>query len=370
MCAAPIKAARYPLQYIEVKALPAKRETEDKGYAQLKADMKAGTLKNVYLFHGEETYLREYYLDQLRKKLIPAGFEEFNYHKLQGKGLSVQTLSDTVEAFPMMCEKTLVIVSDFDIFKLGEEQTAELIALLADFPDDCCLVFVYDLLEYKPDKKMKKLCAALARAVQTVEFKTQGQSDLINWVGRRFRALGKEIDRQSAEHLIFTCGNLMTGLIPEIEKIAAYTRGSRVTVEEINAVADPIIDAMIYDITNEMSRGNYDAAADTLGKLLKMQEEPIVILALIGKELRKLYTARLAIECGKDRYWLMDIWGMRSDYPAKLLLSSARNFSKEWCREGIIQCKKLDVQMKSQTGFDSQGELKLLLMRLAQGGKR
>ena len=320
----------------------------------------------MYVFHGEETYLREYYLDQLRKKLIPAGFEEFNYHKLEGKALSVQALSDIVEALPMMCEKTLVTVTDFDIFKLNEEQRGQLIALLSDFPDYCCLVVVYDIIEYKPDKKMKKLYAALNGAAQIVEFKTQGQSDLINWVTRRFKALGKDIDRQSAEHLIFTCGSLMTGLIPEIEKIAAYTRGTKVSVEDINAVADPVIDAMIYDITNEISRRNYDAAADTLGKLLKMQEEPIVILALIGKELRKLYTARIALDGGKDRYWLMDIWNMRSDYPAKLLLGSAKHFSKEWCRNGIEMCKALDVQMKSQTGFDSEGELKLLLMRLAQ----
>lgn len=346
--------------------MPLKKETEDKGYAQLKQDLKTGQLRTVYVFHGEETYLREYYLDQLRKKLIPAGFEEFNYHKLEGKALSVQALSDIVEALPMMCEKTLVTVTDFDIFKLNEEQRGQLIALLSDFPDYCCLVVVYDIIEYKPDKKMKKLYAALNGAAQIVEFKTQGQSDLINWVTRRFKALGKDIDRQSAEHLIFTCGSLMTGLIPEIEKIAAYTRGTKVSVEDINAVADPVIDAMIYDITNEISRRNYDAAADTLGKLLKMQEEPIVILALIGKELRKLYTARIALDGGKDRYWLMDIWNMRSDYPAKLLLGSAKHFSKEWCRNGIEMCKALDVQMKSQTGFDSEGELKLLLMRLAQ----
>ncbi len=346
--------------------MPLKKETEDKGYAQLKQDLKTGQLRTVYVFHGEETYLREYYLDQLRKKLIPAGFEEFNYHKLEGKALSVQALSDIVEALPMMCEKTLVTVTDFDIFKLNEEQRGQLIALLNDFPDYCCLVVVYDIIEYKPDKKMKKLYAALNGAAQIVEFKTQGQSDLINWVTRRFKALGKDIDRQSAEHLIFTCGSLMTGLIPEIEKIAAYTRGTKVSVEDINAVADPVIDAMIYDITNEISRRNYDAAADTLGKLLKMQEEPIVILALIGKELRKLYTARIALDGGKDRYWLMDIWNMRSDYPAKLLLGSAKHFSKEWCRNGIEMCKALDVQMKSQTGFDSEGELKLLLMRLAQ----
>lgn len=350
--------------------MPMKKQTEDKGYAQFKRDMKEGETRPIYIFYGEETYLREYYLDQLRRKLIPAGFEEFNYHKVEGKNLNVQALGDIVEALPMMCEKTLVIVTDFDLYKLNEEQRGQLIALLSDFPPYCCLVFVYDILEYKPDRKLKKLHAALTEHAQAVEFRAQGQNDLINWITRRFKALGKEIDRQSAEHLIFMCGSLMTGLIPEIEKIGAYTKGPRVTIDDINAVADPVIDAMIFDITNEISAGNYDAAADTLGKLLKLQEEPIVILALIGKEIRKLYTARIALEGGKDRYWLMDIWGMRSDYPAKLLLNSARRFTKEWCRDGIALCKKLDVQMKSQAAFDSAGELKALLMRLAQGARQ
>ncbi len=350
--------------------MPGKKETESKAYRQLKADLKAKTPMNLYVFYGEETYLREYYLDQLRKQLIPDGFEAFNYHRLEGKGLTVQALSDAVEALPMMCARTLVTVTDWEMFKLPEDQRSQLISLLADFPKECCLVFVYDTVEYKPDKKMKKLYAALTEHVEIVEFRAQGQSDLINWVSRRFQALGKDIDRQTAEHLIFTCGGLMTGLIPEIEKIAAYTRGKAVTVADIDAVADPVIEAIVYELTNAVSRGDYDAAADVLGRLLKLQEEPVVLLSLIGKELRKLYTARIALDGGKDRYWLMDIWGMRSDYPAKLLLSSARNFTREWCRDGIQMCQRLDMQMKSQAGFDSQGGLKLLLVRLAQGARR
>ena len=38
-----------------------------------------------------------------------------------------------------------------------------------------------------------------------------------------------------------------------------------------------------------------------LGELLRMQTEPIVILAAVGKELRRLYTARMALDAGKDR---------------------------------------------------------------------
>lgn len=52
-----------------------------------------------------------------------------------------------------------------------------------------------------------------------------------------------------------------------------------------------------------------------------MQEEPIRILAALGKTLRQLYTARLAIDGDKDVLWLKDLWRMKSDYPAKKLCS-------------------------------------------------
>ena len=240
----------------------------NKAYQQLKRDIAAGTLGTVYLFYGEETYLRAYYLDQVVKKLVPTGLEEFNYHKLEGKGLTVQALAEQVEAMPMLSERTVVQVVDFDLFKLGDEQRKALVALLEDFPDYCCLIFVYDLLEYKPNRTMKNLCKALEAHAAVVKFETQGRGDLLNWVGRRFRAAGKTIDTQTAEHLLFTCGNLMDGLIPEIGKIAAYAKGSAVTKADIDAVAAPILEAQVFEMTAAISKGDYDRAAEELGTLL------------------------------------------------------------------------------------------------------
>ena len=344
----------------------ANKTTPNKGYQKLKADLAEGTIGEIYIFHGEESYLREYYLGELKKKLVPAGFEEFNFHKLAGKGLSMQDLADAVEAMPMMAERTLVTVTDCDLFKLPDEQRTALLTLLNDFPEYCCLVFVYDQIEYKPNKTYKKLCEALDKHALPVRFDVQDKSDLINWIARRFRALGKDIDAQTAEHLIFTCGSLMTGLIPEIEKIGAYTTGKRVTVEDINAVADPILDAVVFDMTNAVTKGDYDRASELLGQLLKKQEEPFMILSVIGKELRKIYTARLALDNGKDTLWLMHLWGMRSDYPARLLLEAARKTTGEWCADSLKLCEKLDRRMKSEKGIDDVGEIKLLLMQLAQ----
>ena len=342
----------------------AERKTPNKGYQKLKSDLSAGNIGQVYIFYGEESYLREYYLGEIKKKLVPAGFEEFNYHRLSGKTLTMQELSEAVEAMPMMAERTLVVVTDCDLFKLPEEQRTALIALLNDFPPYCCLVFVYDLVEYKPSKTYKKLYEALDKNAQSVKFEAQERSDLINWIARRFRALGKGIDAQTAEHLIFTCGALMTGLVPEIEKIGAYAKGRAITQKDIDAVADPVLSAEVFRLSDAVLQGNYDGAARILGDLLKMQTEPIMILAALGSQLRRIYTARMAIDSGKDKYWLMELWEMKSDYPAKLLLSAAKKTTAAWCADAVQMCQVLDRRMKSEKGVDAVGELKLLLVRL------
>lgn len=341
-----------------------KAPKSNEAFQKLKTDLSAGTPACAYIFYGEESYLREYYLGELRKKLVPAGFEEFNYHVLEGKDLTVQALAEMAEAMPMMTERTLIVVTDYDIFRLGEEQREKLVAFLGDIPPYCCLVFVYSTVEYKPNKTMKKLCKAIGDHVETVEFRAADSSDLIAWITRRFRALGKEIDRQTAEYLIFTCGGLMTGLVPEITKIGTYAKGRTITQKDIDAVADPVLSAEVFRLSDAVLEGNYDKAASILGELLKMQTEPILILASLGSQLRRIYTARLAIDSGKDKYWLMELWEMKSDYPAKLLLSAAKKTTTAWCADAVKMCQTLDRRMKSEKGIDAVGELKLLLVRL------
>lgn len=341
-----------------------KTTSKSEAFQKFKADLREGNIGCAYIFHGEESYLREHYLGELRKLLVPAGFEDFNYHKLEGKDLTVQMLAEMAEAMPMLSERTLIVVTDFDLFKLNEEQREKLIAFLEDVPPYCCVVFVYDTVEYKPNRTMKKLHKAVSDYVETVEFKAQDSSDLTAWIAKRFRALDKEIDRQTAEYLIFLCGGLMTGLIPEIQKIAAYTKGKTVTQKEIDAVADPVLSAEVFRMTDAVAQGDYNRAAAILGDLLKMQTEPIVILAALGSQLRRIYTARMAIDAGKDKYWLMELWDMKSDYPAKLLLSAAKKTSADWCADAVKMCQTLDRRMKSERGIDNVGELKMLLVRL------
>ena len=337
-----------------------KAKADDTAYKQLKKDIAAGTIGSLYVFHGEESYLRDFYLGKMRQKLLPAGMEEFNLHTLTGKEFDVKKLQEMVDCLPMMSERTLIVVNDYDIYKGDKEG---LIRVLSDLPEYVCLVFVYDLIEYKADARTK-LAGLLKNRGSVVPFNRQGQNDLVDWISRRFRALDHDIGTEDAKYLMFLCGDLMNGLISEIGKIGAYAKGHRVTRADIDAVATPQLDAVVFQMTDAIAAGSFDRAASVLGDLFHMQEAPIKLLAVLGKQIRQLYSARLALEHRKGTAYLMEQWGMRNSYPAEKLMNAARKFSLSWCRRAVIRCGEVDLAMKS-TGADGEELLIGLLMELA-----
>ena len=91
-----------------------------------------------------------------------------------------------------------------------------------------------------------------------------------------------------------------------------------------------------------------------------------MILSVMGKYFRQLYTARLYLDRGKSRNDFMALWNMKSSYPADKLLDAARRFSLEWCRHAVRRCSETEFLLKASYGQE-QEVLTGLLMELAAG---
>ena len=342
--------------------MPPKGKPDTAGYQKLKKDLSGKQPGQLYIFHGEETYLRDHYLGRLRELLLSGGMGEFNLHEIAAKDMSPHALEEAVDCLPMMSERTLIQVVDFDLFKAGEKDREAYIHILSQLPEYCCVVFVYDLIDYKADARTK-LAAALKAHGTVVNFIRQDQGDLVDWVRRRFHALGKEIDSRLALDLIFLCGDLMHNLIGEIEKIAAYAKGLHITRSDIEAVATPQLDAVVFRMTDAIGEGQFDRAMGVLGELFQMQEAPIKIMWSLGRQMRQIYSARLALERGKGTEFVAGLWNLKP-YPADKLVRSAKRFSLPWCRRAVVRCGQVDLAMKS-TGQDGKELLTSLMLELA-----
>jgi len=343
--------------------MPPKKKPDTSGFEKLKKDLSAGKPGQLYIFHGEETYLRDYYLGRLRDTVLTGGLGEFNRHDLGAKDMSPRALEEAVDCLPMMAERTFVQVTDFDLFKAGEKDREEYVRILSNLPDYCCLVFLYDLIDYKPDARTK-LAAAVKEHGAAVNFVRQSRRELADWVRRHFKALGKDIDIKLCEYLIELCGDLMHSLQQEIGKIAAYAKGPGITRADIDAVATPQLSAVAFRIADAIGEKDYDRAARILGDLYQMQKSPYEILGALSKQLRQFYSARLALDRRKGSAYVRELWGM--SYPPDRLMNSARRFSLSWCRRAVLLCARTDLDMKS-TGQDPNELLTTLLLELANG---
>ena len=342
----------------------AKKNEQPEGLQILKQAIRAKDPGRLYFFYGEEVFLLHHYLEQLRKVIIDELTESFNYHKLTSETFDIRDFADAVENLPMMAERTMVVVDEIDIFKMNEGDREKMIDIFSDIPDYCTVVFTYETTAFKPDKRLKKLWDAVNKHGELIEFAKQSQRDLVTWITRHFAANGKRINPDLCAYLIDITDGTMTSLAGEISKICAYSGADEIRKSDIDAVTEPVLDAVIYQMTDALSQGEYGGALIKLQQLLKMQQDPIFILASIGSHFRRLATARTLLDNGKTSTELMRLCGM-ADYPARKTMNAASRFGAKFYARAAELVLESDRQMK--TSYDDPKRiLEVLIIDLAQ----
>ena len=317
----------------------AKKNQKDESKLNYAAEVRALRERGperLYFLWGPEDYLREQYLLTLKKLCLPEGEDSFSFHRLNGPELDPLALREAIDAVP-----------------------------LSDVPDSCTVAFVQNA-RFEPDGRIK-LVKGVRAAGRDLKFTQASQGQLIDWIVRRFGALGKGVELEAIQRLIFISGDLMSRLIPEIEKVAAYAKGEKVTAADVEAVANHIPEAVIFDMTDFIAQKKNNAAVSVLAELLSdKNNEPIPILAMLGAQMRRLYAARLAAEKGLGTKFVVDSCGLKYDFLATKLLQSARGFSLPQLRRAIELCAEADYKMKSSS-LDDRELLTETVLRIAAG---
>lgn len=344
----------------------AKQSRRDEGKLNYSAEireLKERGPGRLYFLWGPEDYLREQYLLTLKKLCLPEGEDGFSYKRLNGPELDARALQQAVDAIPFMSERSFVELRGIDLNKLAEPDAC--LKVLGDIPDYCTVAFVQSAA-FEPDGRLK-LTKGLRSLAREIKFTPQTQGMLTDWIVRRFAAAGKSVELAAAQRLIFISGDLMSRLIPEIEKVAAYAREERVTVADVEAVASHIPEADIFEMTEMIAQRKTNSALSILAELMADREnEPIAVLAVLGGQMRRLYAARLAIEQQLGSKYVMEVCALKYDFIANKLLNAARGFSLSQLRSAVELCCEMDYRMKSASG-DPRELLKETVLRIAAG---
>ena len=271
-----------------------------------------------------------------------------------------------MDAMPFLTERSVIEVRGLDTNKLPEEESARFMALISDIPDYCTVALVMDT-EFSPDGRLK-VTKALKKHGELLQFTAQDGGDLIRWAARRFAAWDKRISPADAEYLITITGGLMNRMIPEIDKISAYAKDSVVTRADIDAVTEKVPDAVVFELTDLLAAGNVDGAMEKLAELLTDKDNvPIMLLAVVGQQMRRLYAAKVAAAEHLGVQDVMELCGVRYDFIAQKLLQQARRFPIEVLERAVVRCAEADYAMKHDNTADDLGLLQKILLDVMVG---
>ena len=157
----------------------------------------------------------------------------------------------------------------------------------------------------------------------------------------------------------------MTRLDGEIEKICAYSGAEEIVQQDIDAVVEPTLEAVVYDISDAIVARNFAQAIDKLQTILKMGELPIKLLAAIGAQMRRLNSARILIGEGKGAGELQTIYKIKSSWAADKTMKQAKGLSDKFCSQAVLLCRDTDYKLKTSYD-DPQRLLELLVCSLAE----
>ena len=322
-------------------------------------EFKAGTVRNVYLFYGPETYIRKSALATLQKKLLMPGLEAMNCTFMQSP--TAQQIVENCETLPMMGDWRLVVVQGLELLENGKvkdeaQESAALCAYLPRVPQTTCLIFECET----PDKR-KKLCQTLMKLPGAVSFDTLSDARLAQWMNQTLKPLGKKIDAQACAQLAFTSGRDLTMLHGELQKLAAYA-GDRteITQEDIERVATHTAECTVFAMVDALVDGQAQQAFSLLSVLLESGEQRLGVLALITRQYRQMMYAKDMMDSRMPQAQMMKALGVPSFALNKLMRRAGRR-TMEQLRGQLELCVQTDYDIKRGAVREEAGLDRLML---------
>ena len=343
----------------------AKEKKKPMNYSQELKRLREDGPARVYILRGEEDFLRDSFLAELKKLCVEEGTEAFNYHRFRGASPELGALTEAINSMPFMGERTLTEIRDFDINKTSGYDPEGLKKLMSDVPEWATVAFVFPP-GYAPDNRLAAV-KAIKKAGIDLEFTAPPENQLIPWVKRRVAAQGKQIDGQTASYLLWVCGTRMNTLIPELVKIAGAAAGTEITRADIDAVAKRSPETTIFNLTDALGAREYDKAASLLVDLLADRDEPPQKqIYMVSEQFRRLYVAKLAQDYNLGDGYITDCIPELSGrtYPLTLLKRACRNYSRSRLARAVEKCAACDFAMRDN-GPDPAALMKELLVKLA-----
>lgn len=238
---------------------------------------------SVIILHGSDEFAIREHLQTLQSRLEPST-AEMNLSRLDGRGLSLESLNTAVNALPFLSPLRLVIL---------EHPTAlpreQLLAVLESVPPTTVLALVEDEA-LKSDHWLVKWAAKAGAAVHLCSLPKRWE--MPRWIEAEAKKQGGKIEPAAAALLAEMVGEDTRTAAQEVTKLLTYVNFARpVTAADVEAVSIVSAQSSVFELVDALGAGEGKKAQKVLHRLLE-NEDPFALWGMVIRQFRLLLHAR------------------------------------------------------------------------------
>lgn len=319
----------------------------------LKAKIKSGSVAGAYLFYGDEAYMKDHYVSQLRKTVLSAPVPEFNYSVYEADKLDTEKLAEEAYMLPLMADYKMAEIQAVSVSSLTGAVSASLADIISDLPEYFMLLFTVRSGEDEEKAIEKKDASPFVAAMRDygniVKFEAESGNKLLTWMNRHFTAGGTPADRAVLENMVTVCGNDMYLLAGEIKKLCAYCGSRQATVQDVEKVCCANESYKVYDLSRAVIDGDMVRAGKIFASLRFASADPIMILGALSKTFSDMLLTLEGLNSGKSYSAIAS--DLKSyDFVIKRYAAVASKRGSKFLANAVSVCAAADKHLKSFRG--------------------
>ena len=292
-----------------------------------------------YLLYGTEDFLIE---KEIQKIIKAEKIEDINISKYDLDINTIKEIIDDASTISLFSEKKLIIVDNAFVFSRTTKKIDNIDLLenyLSNKNPDVVIIFIDRLEKIDSIKKIYK------------SIKNNGTVKELNSL-KNISSLVKDmfddykISNSDIELIIKRVGNNLELLYQEIEKLKLYKIDNKtINSNDINDIVTENINIDIFKFVDDIINKNKSEALKTYKELLKINEEPIKIIALISSKFRLMYQASTLAKKGYTEDSIATMLGVHK-YPVHLAIVAGYKYNPDILLSYLYQLATLDEGIK------------------------
>lgn len=271
---------------------------------ELEKNLKSNNISSLYLLYGKEKYLIEACIKKI-KNAFGNSIKGINYISIDADSISkiIDELSMPAFGYP----KKLIIARNTGIFKKEakkkQSEMANIKNLINSYINENIEIIketvILVFIEEEADKT--ELYSTIDKNGVVCEFLLQKPLELKNRLMQICKGYKVNINDNTLQYFIESCGTDMQTLINEIRKLIEYAgENGTITKELVDTLSIKQIESVIFDLTDSLGKKKVKEALEILHNLIYAKEPIQKILITLYNHFKKLYIVKLCEKYNKD----------------------------------------------------------------------